>query len=153
MQNPDRNPLGAITFELPQPEDRPRSRPVAWTTRGIQEQDFPWVESDSSFQWKSFRKVIATLRSRGSAVFVVIGPFNPFVLSDGSLRRYRSVLGRVEQWLRENDVDYHSAPDLLSDHYADASHPLASGYAMMAKELWGTSSFQRWFKLREGGGE
>ena len=81
----------------------------------------------------------------GSDVFVLIGPFNPFILSEESHKGYRSVLASMESWLEKNDVDYLSASDLPSEYYADASHPLAPGYARIAGELWGTGSFQRWF--------
>jgi hypothetical protein len=30
---------------------------------------------------------------------------------------------------------------LPSDHYADASHPLAKGYALLARRLWESPAF------------
>ena len=153
LQNPDSNPLRALTFEVPQPENGPRSRPVPWTTRGIETQDFQWVAPDSSYQWHSFQKVIATLRARDTDVFVLIGPFNPFVLSEESHQRYRAVLARFEGWLTENEVDYHTASSLPSEHYADASHPLEPGYAEIARKLCDAAPFRRWFETRKGGRE
>ena len=153
MENPETNPLSAVTFVVPLPENRPKSRPVPWTTRGMKTQDFPWVEPDSSFQWASFRKVIDTLRARGNTVFVLIGPFNPFVLTEESRRRYRGLLGSIEGWLKENQVGYHTASDLPSELYADASHPLDAGYSRMAAELCSARSFQVWHEKIKGGKE
>jgi hypothetical protein len=152
LQNPHRSPLHAITLELPLPEKRPKSKPVPWTERAMQKQDFPWVEPEASFQWESFRKAIGTLRARNNAVFVLIGPFNPSVMSEKSLSRYRAVLSRIEAWLEENRIAHYSVPDLPSEYYADASHPLAAGYARIAGELFRTESFQEWMEKMRGGG-
>jgi hypothetical protein len=38
-------------------------------------------------------------------------------------------------------------PDVLpSELYADASHPLTEGYALLAKEIWADQVFQKWMK-------
>ena len=87
------------------------------------------------------------MKKKNTRVFVLIGPFNPFILSEESHIRYRAAIGTVELWLHENGVDHHSASDLPSEYYADASHPLAAGYARIAEELNGTASFQKWLAL------
>ena len=151
LQNPHSNPLRAITLELPLPENRPKGEPVPWTDRGMQQQDFPWVEPEASFQWESFQNVVETLKARNNAVFVLIGPFNPFVLSEGSLSRYRAMLRGIEARLEENGIAYHSVRDLPSAYYADASHPLEAGYERIVDELYQTDSFQGWIEKMRGG--
>jgi len=128
---------------LPPPDDGPHQEPIPWTERGMEKQDFPWVELDSSFQWGSFRKALETLQARGNRVFVVVGPFNEHMLQPASLEAYARLREGVAGWLREHGIAYYMAPALPSKHYADASHPLSEGYAALAKELYADPAFAR----------
>ncbi len=141
VQHPYEDPVGAVLGGLPSPADRPRRRPVPWTARGSAEHDFPWVELSGSLQWRSFRRAVETLRSRNNAVFVLVGPFNEHMLTEASLARYSDRKGEVEAWLRREKIAYYSSPVLPSAQFADASHPLADGYAMLAGDLWRNESF------------
>jgi hypothetical protein len=166
MQNPYKNPLKAITLRIPIPENKPQSKPVAWAERGMEKQDFPWVqveepnfsfkkkslikrnteEKSKSFQWNSFKQVIKILKARNNKVFVIIGPFNPYILTEESLNRYNSMKSKMENWLEAEGISYRSISDLPSEYYADASHPLKEGYAKIAEELFETESFRIWMK-------
>lgn len=149
MENPYRNPLKAITLEIPVPENQPKSRPVSWTERGAKKQNFQWVQAEESFQWSSFKRVIKTLKARNNNIFVLLGPFNPYILTDESLNRYNGMKNEMESWLEDEGIDYRSASDLPSEHYADASHPLKEGYAIIAEELFETESFRQWMEERK----
>ena len=144
MQHPYSNPLKAITLKLPAPGENPPSRPVPWFKRGMRKQDFPWVDVTESFQWRSFLKLIDILERRGNRVFVLIGPFNPYILTKGSLRRYDEVKKEMEKQLRKRDMDFLSFSNLPSEYYADASHPLKEGYRRMAEEMLDAESFRKW---------
>jgi hypothetical protein len=146
MQYPYRNPLSAITFQIPFPENKPHSEPISWMERGMTKQDFPWVSIDESFQWDSFKKVIKLLQARKNKVFVLIGPFNPYVLTDESLNRYKTLRKDMENWLKDNEVGYVAISDLPSEYYADASHPLKEGYAIIAREMIESELFGKWIK-------
>ena len=146
MQNPYENPLKAITLEIPMPENRPKSKPVTWSERGVKKEDFPWVQVEESLQWSSFKRTIKTLRSRNNEVFVILGPYNPYILTEESLHRYNSMRNKIERWLEEEGISYISLSDLPSEYYADASHPLKEGYAKIAAELLGTEPFKRWLE-------
>ncbi len=145
-QYPYRNPLSAITFQIPFPENKPHSEPISWIERGMTKQDFPWVSIDESFQWDSFKKVIKLLQARKNKVFVLMGPFNPYVLTDESLNRYKTLRKNIENWLKENEIGYVAISDLPSEYYADASHPLKEGYAMIAREMIESELFGKWIK-------
>jgi len=146
IQNPYRNPLGAITLVIPIPENRPKSKPVTWAERGMIKQDFPWVQVVESFQWNSFKKLIEILKATDNEVFVILGPFNPYVLTEESLSRYNDVKSKMEEWLEGEGVSYRSLSDLPSEYYADASHPLKEGYAKIAEELFEIESFRKWIR-------
>ena len=150
MQNPYKNPLNAVSFEIPVPENRPKSRPITWAERSMVKQNFPWVKSEESFQWEYFNKAIEILNSRNNKVFVLVGPFNPFILTEESFNRYNLMKSEMERWLKENRISYYSVPDLPSNHYADASHPLKKGYAIIAEGLFEKESFQKWIKSLKG---
>ena len=154
MENPYVNPLKAVTLEIPDPENRPKSRPVAWFERDMEIQDFPWLQAEESFQWRSFRKALKILRARKNRIFVTLGPFNPYILTEESLSRYNDMKEEMEKWLEREGIAYRSLSDLPSEYYADASHPLKEGYAMIAEELFEANSFQRWLgRYRYGNGQ
>jgi hypothetical protein len=90
------------------------------------------------------------LRSRGNDVLVILGPFNePMVAEDQRAAFVRQRDGIVA-WLAAQRV-VHVVPEPLPSHlYADASHPLTDGYAMLAQRLCDAPAFQRWLKSETG---
>ncbi len=150
IQNPYKNPLKAVTLKIPTPENMPKSNPVTWSKRGMKKQNFPWVAVEESFQWDSFKKAIEILKARNNRVFVIIGPFNPYILTDESLSRYNDMKDKIKGWLKEEGISYRSLSDLPGEYYADASHPLKEGYAMIAEELFETESFRKWMRDSKG---
>jgi len=135
MDNPRKNLLD-IFGKGPQFEDnQAHNPPVPWITKGIGEQDYSWVDLDKSYQWSSFKEVIRILKSRNNEVFVVVGPFNGYMMTKECFARYAGVKSRIESWLKQNNVSYYTALELPSKLYADASHPVAEGYRLIAAEL------------------
>ena len=143
IEHPYDDPAAHITLELPSPDEPPSPKPVtqSWTAAGYAQFDAPWVELEASFQWKSFQRTVEILRRRGNRVFVLVGPFNEHMLTAESLAAYKIRKQHVETWLRESEIPYAIPPALPSDDYADASHPLAEGYSLLAKRLFEIESF------------
>ena len=83
-------------------------------------------------------------------MFVILGPFNPYILTEESLNRYNSMKDNMERWLQRKGIIYCSVSDLPSEYYADASHPLKEGYAKIAEDLFKTESFREWMKNLKG---
>jgi hypothetical protein len=148
LENPYENPIDRISFVPIQPEDKPHSTPIAWTERGIQRQDIPWIDLDKSLQWRAFRTTAELLRERGNSLFVIIGPFNEHLLTDESRERYRTMRRDAESWLDEREIAYYAATPLPSHEYADASHPLEAGYGRLAKQVYDQTEFQDWLRDR-----
>jgi hypothetical protein len=142
MDHPYDNAAEPLTRGLPPSDNTLRHEPVSWTARGIKRQNFPWVDPETSFQWHSFRRAVTILRRRGNRVFVLVGPFNEHMLTPPSLQAYRDVQQAIAAWLRENGVDYAVPKALPSPLYADASHPLAAGYELLARRLAELPFFQ-----------
>ncbi len=151
LENPYKNPFQADSLRVALRDKGARSEPMSWRARGITPENLQWVEVEESFQWRSFKSVLETLRSRKNRVFVLLGPFNPYLLTDESLQRYNRVKGEMEQWLAQAQVSYHADSPLPSEHYADASHPLQEGYREVAEELLRARSFRNWMKTLGGG--
>ena len=141
IENPRGNPFARIPAGPPQPSDALRHEPISWTARGITEQDFDWVELSTSLQWSSFRRAVEILRSRGNRVFVLVGPFNEHMLTPASRDRYTRRKQEVRAWLDEARVPCYVPDALPTALYADASHPLAAGYARLAEQLWRHPTF------------
>ncbi len=148
LDNAYANPLDRISLESPRPKEEPHSQPIAWTERGIQPQDIPWIDLDTSLQWQAFRSTVELLRGRGNSLFVIVGPFNEHMLTDASRERYRAMTRQVESWLRDESIAYHAATLLPSQEYADASHPLNPGYVRLAEEVHERADFQQWLRER-----
>jgi hypothetical protein len=141
MAHPYESPLGTAPFTVAQPRETVE-QVTPWNARGTARQAFPWVSLESSLQWQFFKRAIEILRDRGNIVFVVIGPFNEHMMTDQSLDAYGAIKAGVESWLQENKVPYTMPAPLPSELYADASHPLRAGYAMLAQRLCNDASFK-----------
>jgi hypothetical protein len=135
MAHPYDNPVKPLTRGLPPPDEGLRHLPRPWYKSGIKAQDFPWVDLDSSLQWQAFRDVVETLRRRDNRVFVLVGPFNEHMLTPASRARLQRLKATVTAWLREQGIPHAVPRPLPTDEYGDASHPLAAGYARLARRL------------------
>lgn len=136
LENPYRNPLGQVTFELPEPTGTPHPDATPWFAAGARPQNPPWVGLDTSLQWQAFERLVNLLEERGNRVFVLVGPLNEHMLAPVSRTTYRRILHAVETWLKDRKLPYYIPPVLPSELYADLSHPLGQGYARLARDLW-----------------
>jgi len=141
LQHPFKNPARAVTLELPATSEDNQNEYVSWIEKGTPQNDFPWVKLETSIQWKFFRKSVELLTERGNNVFVLVGPFNEHMLKGRSIEIYRQIKSEIALWLKQNNIACYMAPALPSELYADASHPLDKGYAMLAKQLFESESF------------
>jgi hypothetical protein len=135
VEHPYENPLAPLARGLPPSDNALRHLPQPWYQSGIARQDYPWVDLDTSLQWQAFRRVVELLRRRGNRVFVLVGPFNEHLLSPESLRRYHEVKAAIAAWLEAQEIPHAVPAPLPSAEYGDASHPLAAGYARLARRL------------------
>jgi hypothetical protein len=98
----------------------------------------------TSLQWRAFRETVADLLRRHNSVLVVVGPLNEHMLLPESRARHQQLLAQVRNWLDEQQVP-HVTPSLLpSEEYADASHPLSTGYQRLAAEIRASEAYQAW---------
>jgi hypothetical protein len=135
LDHPYDNPFEAVTRGLPSSDNSLRHEPVSWTKRGIKKEDFAWVDLETSLQWHSFQRAVEILEGRGNHVFVLVGPFNEHMLTDDSRQRYQTVKRTIDTWLSEKKIA-HAVPEVLPrEEYADASHPLSTGYARLARQI------------------
>jgi hypothetical protein len=151
--NSYKNPLRQITFQVPSgtrddPQRGPKSpRHKPWSERGGAAQ-FEWVDLEASLQWGAFGRIVRTLRERGDDIFVILGPFNEHMVAEESRAPYGKLRDGIHAWLSKNKIP-HLVPEALpSLLYADASHPLTEGYALLARRTLESDDFQKWLKLR-----
>lgn len=145
-----KNPLSPLTAGIPaEPPDDPQRGPTSprhkpWTAGGAEPTEFEWVDLAQSLQWQAFRRVIHRLRDRGDDVLVVIGPFNEHFVVESQRPTCRALRDGIAAWLSQNNVATVVPATLPTDLYADASHPLTKGYALLAERIWKDRVFQRW---------
>ena len=113
-------------------ESRRANSDAWWEKRGVKVQDWPWVSPARSRQYAAFRRVITLLEKRGNQVTVVLGTINPYMQTPECLERYRKLRAEVVADLRNSGVATIDLPELESEEYADASHPLVGGYRKLA---------------------
>jgi hypothetical protein len=135
IEHPYDNPLAPLTRGLPPSENSRRHVTQPWFKSGITKQDYPWIDLDSSLQWRAFRDVVELLLQRGNRVFVLVGPFNEHLLTPASLERYQHVKVAIVAWLEDKRIPHLVPAPLPSEQYGDASHPLAEGYNELARQL------------------
>jgi hypothetical protein len=83
------------------------------------------------------------LRDKDNDILVMVGPINPYLLSEQSLKKYRRLQRDICKWLDSEKIEYFLVPDMPSEFYADASHPLALGYKQIADGLTKTRFFSQ----------
>jgi hypothetical protein len=93
------------------------------------------VDPEKSLQLQFFRKTVEVLQRRGNHVFVLVGPFNEHMLQEKSKAGYFKLKNAVKAWLHEKQIPYLAPEPLPSELYADASHPLAEGYELLAQQV------------------
>jgi hypothetical protein len=144
-----RNPLKQITWSVPEeaaddPERGPGSALHRPWREGYAPARFDWVGLDASLQWQAFQRVVGRLRSRGCDVLVLLGPFNEHMVAEEQRPVFRRLRDDIAAWLADNGVAHVVPETLPSDLYADASHPLTEGYALLARRIYGDPAFQQW---------
>ncbi len=149
LDHPYEIPWDAMKGRLPELEDAAPEKGSSWIDRGARRRDLEWVDPDRSLQWRFFRDTVEGCRERKNSVFVLVGPFNEHMLTERAGERYTQIKGRIKDWLEEKQVPHFIAEPLPSRLYADLSHPLAEGYALLAKRLFDDPAF-RSFALEAG---
>ncbi len=145
-----RNPFSRITLKVPgEPKNDPlrglsSSRHRPWNANGSAPTHFDWVDLNASLQWRAFQRTVFLLRSRGNNVLVVLGPFNEHMVAPDQQPIFHRLRDGIVSWLAANKVAHIAPPTLPSALYADASHPLTDGYALLAREIATDPNFQRW---------
>jgi len=142
LQNPYGNPLKNVGIDPSIPGPTRHREETPWLERGMAPQAFAWVGAGTSLQWQSFQDAVDTLLARGNRLFVLAGPFNEHMIKDESLAEYDAIKASVDAWLRRRGVPHVVAQILPSELYADASHPLRAGYALLARRLLADAAFQ-----------
>ncbi|MBI4325274.1 MAG: hypothetical protein HY674_08425 [Chloroflexi bacterium] len=148
--NAYKNPLAQITMAVPEaPKEDPERGPASprhkpWSSDGKGRTQFEWVDLETSLQWGAFQRLTKLLRERGNDVLVLIGPFNEHIMTEDNRAAFRRLRDGMAAWLVQNQVPSVTPAALPSELYADASHPLTDGYALLAKQLSQNESFRKW---------
>jgi len=143
IEHPYKNPAEAIARQIPTSDSYDENEDRPWYEKGMTMRDFEWVELETSLQWNFFQRSIEMLKKRGNNIFVLVGPFNEYMLNRNSSDTYQNMKSKITSWLRQANVAYCIPQALPSALYCDASHPLSEGYAVLAKQLLENDSFRK----------
>jgi len=144
VENPYSNPLDEIfkKLEICEKEKNVNSKDD-WAKKEISRQNWDWIPLESSAQWKAFCEIIIKLKSNNNKILVMVGPINPYILTDESLSKYRKLQDDIKATLESQNIPYCMVPDMPSDAYADASHPLEKGYQILAQKIYETDFMRK----------
>ena len=106
-----------------------------YLTRRIPVQHWEWVQLTGSRQWRALTDTAKLLKSRGNDVTIMIGGINPGLLDKQTLSGLRKLRTEAAKLLSQENIPSITLPELDAALYADASHPLGDGYALLAADL------------------
>lgn len=136
LQHPWKNPASQFTRELPAGQVKTSRDDKDWQARNIKVKELLWFsDSEKSNQWRATTRLLNRLQRDSRKLLVVIGPINEHMLTGPSQQSYQKFVREVEDWLRENELESLTIPNLDSEDYADLSHPLSTGYQKMALRI------------------
>jgi len=146
MEHPYVNPFSALTFQADEVTREKRGEGLNWETQNMRLQDFGYIPISESVQFECFLKTITMLKKRDIGFFVLIGPYNPYILTPGSRARLDILLEAVKRSFLENRIPFFDAGSKLpSEELADgAGHMLSGGHDMLAKEMLRNEGFREW---------
>ena len=131
------------------PQRGPTStRHKPWTAGGGTPTHFDWVSLDASLQWRAFQRTVRLLRDRGNDVFVILGPFNEHMVVEEQRPTLHRLQAGITDWLTANKVPDIVPETLPTDLYADDSHPLTDGYALLAQHIYQNPDFHKWLETQ-----
>lgn len=147
VENPYANPLKELgkKLEITEKEKTANSNDD-WSKKGITPQNWDWIPPEKSRQWKALTEIINILQRNNNKVLVMLGPINPYILTPESLSKYRKLQNEMKDFLDKKNVASYIVPDMPSETYADASHPLEKGYQIIADKLYETDFVKKALK-------
>jgi len=141
-EHPYSNPVKELLKKVDYCErEKNKNSVVCWEQNNITKQNWTWIPLEQSRQWSAFLEVLALLKKNGNKVMVLAGPINKHMLTDESRAQYEQLQRAITEALKNQGVPCVLAPDMPSEVYADASHPLEKGYSIIAAALIKTGVF------------
>ncbi len=155
LDHPRQLPTGAITFKGAPVMKEKQGLGTPWSSRdGAGKIDDPFLSPDRSVEWECYRGALRLLKEKGNRVFVLLGPYNTYNLTDKSRARFFAMMASVKKKLDELGYPYFdSTRDLLpSREYADKSHVLRNGHVLLARAMTQDARFRQWVAGSMGAG-
>jgi len=152
VEHPYRNPFGAITFKSGEVMREKPGKGLDWETKKYALREVQFVPLKESVQWDCFTDTIDMFKSKNVQFFILLGPYNPYILTPESRTRLYSLLKEVKKYFNEHGIPYFEAGSniLPSKFYADgASHLIYNGHDILAQEFVKDNSFREWLNLIE----
>lgn len=147
IEHPYQNPLGAITFQAGEVMREKRGNGLNWEERKFPLRDIQFIPLEESVQWECFKDTIDMLESRRIGCFVLLGPYNPYLLTPKSRARLYALLKEVKHYLDRHNISYFEAGAniLPSKTIADGpAHLLNEGHDILAQEMLQDTLFKEW---------
>jgi len=141
LDNPRKNIAGFFSRE-----DDVFKIPDGMEPGKMQEQNIEWTTAEKSLQWRFMIDTLGTLKNNGNRVAALVTPFNTYMMTDESRKKYFAILAEMERILRANGIIPVIPTPLEKKYFADASHPTADGYRLIAEDIMKNREFLEFIK-------
>jgi len=148
IENPYNCPFSAITFKAGEVMKESRGKSLNWETKEMKLQNHQFIPLEESVQFECFLDTIKRLKKQNVSVFIILGPYNPYILTPESRERLYSLIEDIKQYFEEKQLSYFEAGAILpSEAFADgAGHMLYNGHDMLASDMMKDPGFSEWLR-------
>lgn len=146
MDNPYKDPFTAITFQAAPVMAESQGESLDWETKKQKVSNEPFVNSSQSIQWGLYVDALKRFQVKNSRVFVMIGPYNQYMLTPESQLRLFTLIELLKKDLDALGIPYFDTftIGLPSRTFGDTCHLLKDGHIMLAKAMLSDERFRQW---------
>jgi hypothetical protein len=146
MANPYKNPFSAITFQSTPVMADSQGTDESWNKKDTKLMDSPFVNPSESVQWGFYKDALSRLEKKNSKVFVMIGPFNQYMLTPESRVRLFDMVDKIKKELDSMGVPYFDTfqVGIESNMFADTCHVLRQGHILIGQKMIADPKFREW---------
>lgn len=105
LDHPGQLPFGAITFMGAPVMREKQGLGTPWSSRDDGDKiDDPFLSPGGSVQWECYLRALRMLKDKGNRIFVLLGPYNTYNLTDKSRARFFGMMAAVKKSLTSSGI-------------------------------------------------
>jgi hypothetical protein len=106
-------------------------------------QNINWTDLDKSVQWEFMLKTLIRLKKNKNDIFILITPFNTYMITDESSNKYYSIISNIREELTGIGMNFIIPEIHEKNFFADSSHFTSEGYRFIAESILNNDEFKK----------